>query len=572
MPTERITVHLPDGFDPARHMPALERKISENYGEGWEVDSIDPNRQIAYATRRTATIEVSAPEDNGEHIEVRLPRGTKPGDGDRVAAKLEDQHQGYCLTTFDPYLGKAVLSKLSEGEQRCRGAVAVALGVKPWEVGVSSRGDGGFDLTLPASYTPSKHGKRLDEVATVVVGRPGWYVDADPAALRASIIPSEPPTFPATVAYPLDKARDDPDRSRFGVALPAPGQSFGPEVSIDWRASSWALLAGQPGSGKSVTTNTVIAGALANGSQLVVVDDRSKAVDYLWCKPYVRDGGWGCDGLAEAVAVLRLVYDEGQRRAKALAAAGVTGWHELPASQQFPPVLVVVDEVTALLTPCRVPTGIPKDHPLKIEAVEENLLHSALDRTLQKIIAELRFVRVRALIASQVVNDRTGVGPSLKAKIGHHILCGVNPSKTARTQALADESSVPNVPDNVRSDPRASIGVGVAELEGRAPCVFKSYFATTDQYRAALERLGIPKSKRPSPSSEEVAKYAPSLSDEADSAGGSIVTAPVPGRQVSPEVAAADDWDIDPATGQRLTGFERANAARHAATEGAKHN
>jgi hypothetical protein len=570
--TERITAHLPEGFDAARHMVALGRKIAETYGEGWVVDSIDPAQRIAYATRQSATIEVSAPADTADVIEVRLPRGTKPSDGDRVAARLEDQHPGYCLVDFDPYLGKAVLHRLSEPEQRCRGAVAVALGVKPWDVRVTALPDGGFDLVLPPSYTPSKHDKKLDEVATVVVGKPGWYVDADPAALSASIIPSEPPTFPAVVPYPLDRmAKMSPDKAPVGVALPAPGSDRGPVVAIDWRASSWALLAGQPGSGKTVATSAIIAGALASGSELAVVDDTNKAVDYLWCKPFVRRGGWGCGSLAEAVTTLGLVYDEGRRRARVLAEAGVVGWHELPPGKAFPPLLVVVDEVTALLTPRRVPSGIPKDHPMRIEALEENLLHASIDRYLQKIIAELRFVRVRALIASQVVNDRTGVGPSLKAKIGHHVLCGANPSKTARSQALADESSVPTVPDNVRSDPGASVGVGVAELEGAAPCVLKTLYATTDQYRAALERLGAPRTDRPAPTAGEIADYAPALDDGDNSPGDGSGAAPVPGRQVSPEVADADDdWDVDPGTGERLTGYERANMARHVATERAK--
>lgn len=559
MPTERVIVHLPDGFDPTRHMAALERKIAEAHGEGWEVDSIDPAQRIAYATRRSATIEVSAPEDAADRIEVKLPRGTKPSDGDRVAARLEDQHPGFCLTVFDPYLGKAVLSRLSEQEQRCRGAVAVALSAKPWDVGVTSSKDGGFEITLPATYTPSKHDKGLDEVATVVVGAPGWYVKTDPSALKASFVPSEPPTFPSVVRYPLDQlGATSPDRTPFGVALPVPGQTCGEELAIDWRASSAALVAGQPGSGKSVATSALIAGALASGAEIAIVDDPAKKVDYLWCKKFVRRGGWGCESLAGAVATLGLVYDEGQRRAKVLAEAGAVGWHELPPNMQFPPLMVVVDEVTALLAPRRVPSGIPKDHPLKVEAVEENLLHATIDQKLQKIIAELRFVRVRALIASQVVNDRTGVGPSLKAKIGHHVLCGTNPSRIARTQALADEASVPTVPDNVRADKGAGQGVGVAELEGHAPCVFKSFYATTEDYASSLQGLGVPVVDRAEPSAAEIAHYAPSLDDGDDG---------VPGRHVSPEVAAGDEWDVDPATGEKLTGFERANMARHVATE-----
>ena len=38
-----------------------------------------------------------------------------------------------------------------------------------------------------------------------------------------------------------------------------------------------------------------IAGSLAAGAELAILDLPSKSVDFLWCKPFVRPGGWGCD-------------------------------------------------------------------------------------------------------------------------------------------------------------------------------------------------------------------------------------------------------------------------------------
>ena len=73
-----------------------------------------------------------------------------------------------------------VYARLDEATSRCRSAVAVALGVKPWAVRARPRTGGGFDLELPESYSPSRHDKKLAEVATSVVGRDGWYVDVDP--------------------------------------------------------------------------------------------------------------------------------------------------------------------------------------------------------------------------------------------------------------------------------------------------------------------------------------------------------------------------------------------------------
>ena len=163
-----------------------------------------------------------ADNDSGVSFEVRLARGTRPGDGDRLAAKLAEQNPGFEMTVFEPFLGRATLSRLDAATSRCRAAVAVALGVKPWAVRARPRPGGGFDLDLPGSYSPSRHDRKLAEVATGVVGRDGWYVDVDPRALTASIIPGKPPTFPAVIPYPLDKlGTGDTSRLPAGPGPPA---------------------------------------------------------------------------------------------------------------------------------------------------------------------------------------------------------------------------------------------------------------------------------------------------------------------------------------------------------------
>jgi hypothetical protein len=64
-----------------------------------------------------------------------------------MAIKPADQHRdGWEMTRFEPYLGKAVLTKLTPETSPCRGAAALALGVKPWEVQVTPRRDGGFEV------------------------------------------------------------------------------------------------------------------------------------------------------------------------------------------------------------------------------------------------------------------------------------------------------------------------------------------------------------------------------------------------------------------------------------------
>jgi len=115
------------------------------------------------------------------------------------------------------------------------------------------------------------------------------------------------------------------------------------------------------------------------------------------------------------------------------------------------------------------------------------------------------------ILASQVTNNSTGIGPSLKAKIGHKILQGANPSRTARTQVFNDESAAPQVPANIRADPDAARGTGVAELEGTEPVVYKAYYASPANYAAALHRVGVPTTESPAPTAEQIARHSPIL-------------------------------------------------------------
>lgn len=511
--TERVRVALPKGFDPARHMKALEKLIGDAHGDGFEIDSLEGG--MAVATRQVAITEVHHTEKS-KTKEVRLPRTVKPADGEKMAVKLADQHgDGWEMTKFEPFLGRATLTQLSPEVARCRGAAALALGVKPWDVQVAPRPDGGFDLELPRTYMPSKHDAKLEEVATAVVGRDGWYLQVDTQKLTASLIPSEPPTFPKSIPYPMAKlGKQGLDTLPFGMILPSPGETVGPEIAIDFVGQAFGMVAGTPGSGKSVTLNACIAGALAAGSELCIIDIPAKAVDFMWCKQYVRPGGWGCDSAEAAVAVLSMIYEEGSRRAKILADRGVVNWLDIPEKERFKPILIVIDEVSGLLVTDKMPTGIPKDHPLALEIAQTNLMRVSLASYISKIIAELRFVGMRMILSTQVTNNNTGIGPSLKAKIGHKILQGPNPSKSARGQAFNDETAVPNVPANIRADAKVAKGVGVAELEGAEPAVYKSYFATVSDYLEALTRLRVPTTDRPAPTAAEIARHTPSLEDE----------------------------------------------------------
>jgi hypothetical protein len=105
---ERVPIKLPPGFDPAKHQRALEKLIADNYGAGFEIESIDPVAGTASATRQVSITEVHA-NDKTDSFEVRLARGTKPSDGDRNDIRLTDQYPGMSMVRFEPFLGKATL-------------------------------------------------------------------------------------------------------------------------------------------------------------------------------------------------------------------------------------------------------------------------------------------------------------------------------------------------------------------------------------------------------------------------------------------------------------------------------
>jgi hypothetical protein len=264
----------------------------------------------------------------------------------------------------------------------------------------------------------------------------------------------------------------------------------------------------------TVTLNALLADQIASGAECVVVDTPDKSVDFLWAKPYLREGGWGCDSARAAVTALAMVYQEGAKRANVLAESGYVKWLDMPPQTRFKPIYVVVDEYSALTVPDPMPKGIPKDSLVYLEIAEINYQKAMISHYIRKIIAERRNVGVLVVLSTQVTNASTGVAPSLKATIGHKILQGSNPSPAARKQAFNDDSGVPTIPDNIAGAGVIAKGVGAAELEGVTPFVYKSVFATTDEYRAELERRGIPHCSQPEPTASQIARFAPALEDE----------------------------------------------------------
>ncbi|MBC9927307.1 FtsK/SpoIIIE domain-containing protein [Leucobacter sp. cx-169] len=555
MAQERTYVDVPDKFDNGnqRMVEMLTAKVSEKKGPGWVVDSFDPGIRRMHFVRETEVTQVN--RGSGDSLLVELGRMVKATEGERVSQKLEDDNPGYFLTEFRPHLKQARLSRLNDDERRCREAVAGVIGVPRWEIQVSQRSDGGFSLILPPKYSPAKHDRGLQAVADEVVGREGWLASIDARTLRGELIPAEPPTFPAMISYPFKAKARSQWSIPVGERLGGLGEANTP-LEMDFSATAGTMVSGTAGGGKSVGINAMLFGFLSRGWEVAIGDINHKQLDFTWMKPWVRENGWGCDSLAHTVAMLGEVYEQKERRTELLNNYGVQKLQDLPDSVRPRPIVVIMDELTALFTQEPIPKGLPKDHPMVMEAQQQNLEVELMKKFVRRIPAELRFVGIRIILASQISQANTGVDSTMKTNLPNRLLFGAAATKNQRGHALLNPEGVPEVPSWVQNDKSAARGSGLFEFEGVEPGVFKSYFASTDDYRARLEALRLPTTINTTPSPSTIEKHVISLTDSAEDEGF--------GRKER----TLEAWELGP-DGRPLQGRERANAARHQATIGA---
>ncbi|GAA4924950.1 cell division protein FtsK [Nesterenkonia rhizosphaerae] len=500
---ERATVKVPESFDPEndKHRQKVLQKVAASYGEGFSIEAFNADDREVILTRKTTT-SVIASHAGQKAKSIKLLSDVRPTEAKKYAAKYADTYPGFVLTSFEPWRGRAIISKLDADVVKARDALANALRCEPWDLQVAKRADGGYDFTLPTSYVPSKHDDGLDEVASFVVGEPGWYKDVDVKARRGAIIPAELKSFDASYPTPIDYDIDPFDHTNpehfkvpLGMTLPDPGDDH-QQLYLDLGAAPHTQIGGISMSGKSVTINAYLSYLLARGWDVAIIDTPAKSVDFMWCKPWVMEHGWGCTSVEHAATVAEYIRKIGNERGEYLRARGVQSWRDLPAGQGLTPIVVVVDEVTALFSLRKVPKTT-KDSPqklldLKDEAEQENFSKELLIAAITKIAAELRFVGIHLLISTQIATQATGIGTDLRTNLGHKILMGAKPTRRNRENIFSNADGVPEVPQHVREDAKASRGVGAAELEATPPTVFKSFFATTETYRAWLEHLQIP--------------------------------------------------------------------------------
>lgn len=508
-------IKLPAGFNPDLHTRPLAQKIRETQGEEWAITNIDLSTGYAIIQRDldTTTTDIAGADSDGV-MQVYLDRSLKTSGIPAAIGRLEVLHDGWRVTDVNLTTYRATMRRMGEETYRARETLAAALGCKTWEIDIRPENKAGYWVKLPPTYMPSKHNQKLDEAAHMI-GGPGWYVTIDPATLEGHVVAGKLWTFNPAYPFPWNSKDDKTWELRLGYSLghkDRPNQPF----SIDLESSAGLMVVGTPNSGKSVAVNAMIYDAFTKGWQIAVSTTAAKSVDYTWCKPWVIDGGFGVTTPRHILAMLKIVYEEGQKRVEILHRYDKQKILELPPEVRPKPLLVVMDEVQQTFTYMEEPKSLPKDHPLRQEAIEYNTHIASIKSVLQKIAAEMRFAGIRVLLATQMAQANTGISVPLKMTLPNRLLLGANPGKTARGHAFSSPDSAPEVPDWVRDDKGASRGCGTAELEGRPSCVFKGYYEEAEVYHEHLSGLGLRESSAPEPTPAQLARYAPALSDDAD--------------------------------------------------------
>jgi len=504
-PGEQL-VALPPGYDDAsdRGRPRL---IAKLHG----AISGDPQVQtIVWSADRTRCAAIVGTPSWRPRGEARaIPEGVR--DAGQVDSHLRES--GQCLLAFDPPAHRLLVGNLAPFELALRDRLAAVLKKSPWEVRLSTTWGLGADgkgelqsVVLPAAPVltadPDKAQTAWQQVTQSVVGHEGWTIEMDHHAGTVTMRSGIAVDLPSAVAYAWSVIDD----GSWGE-IPFGTDGFGRPVIADLSANPHTLVVGKTGSGKSIQLEAFIYAALIHGFELAICDPTKRGLDFRWARPYVRPGGWGCQGYGEALAVIRGCYDEGRRRLDVLDSLDCPKWTALTPAQRteygIRPIMVIVDEGTSLAKLEPVMKTLPPDDPERVEAEELNADKSRIMAVIGKIARELRFVGVHLVFGTQrfsVADIGDGAG-GLRENLGVRILLG-RASNTAIDMAFADSSDAMAAYAQAHgvaasADPGKGAekrpGRGVCEIDGMITTAFQGSFATHEELVAALRARGIAK-------------------------------------------------------------------------------
>ncbi|MBT1162760.1 cell division protein FtsK [Bifidobacterium sp. SO1] len=491
-----LTKLFPNGFDKTNPEDMMkltvliqEKAAKDHSFDGYSVLNVDKNNRYAIiapmSTFGKSGLEVDARAILNKEIKsIRLNVSECVDSAQKkTVANLESQPQneGWSVIDFMRVTASecvVLLQQLDEKTLSSRRIFANVLGVQPWNIRLDRTQENGWRIRIKegtVTYQASRFDTKMQE-AVETVGKKGWFFKADPETGVIMVYPGTPPTFPKIVSCPKQLiGKNDLRHAYLGMKLPDRGRETGDWLALDWKSGPGIMVAAAANSGKSVVINTLIGAALEAGFDLAVCDDEDKSVDFQWCRPWVIDHGWGCDGIESSAATLAHILEICSYRSKLIKKYGVENWWGLPddEKEKNPLLLLVCDEVAQWAGNVNIPK-VQKDNPMRIRAEYEASIHAANITYSMKITQKARFSGICFLFCGQSVRLQDGFDPGLRVNLTTVISPTLQPS-TAVEDLLGGAKDIPEIPENIMQ-PGISRGAGLIRLPGMKPVIYKGFY------------------------------------------------------------------------------------------------
>lgn len=419
--------------------------------------------------------------------------------------------QGLDLVAWDEGTKTATFATLTPTVRAIRARWAEILHVQPHDIDLFAeyaKGEPRFErivARVPSkAITAERRAGILTELAAAIPGyTSGWTITEDARTGRVDFVYGVPRGLPDSVSLSsLLPARVTDSTWR---CFPMGDSADGTQVIYDSEDGVHAIVTGPTGSGKSVLLRTMMTVALANGSDIVIMDGSPKqGLDFLRLKEYAL--GWAGEPVA-AAALLDSVYDEMKRRASILPQYdGVTNWHELPADvrerEGIRQLVVFIDEAAALML-LKDLKGLDKNDPKVAAAIAVNQAKTNFKMTLDDLAREARFVGIRLILGFQRPDASIIDGPT-RANFPTMVQLKTpgKPLKQESLRMVFPGDDLPLAEAEFRALDNGRKGLAVAMQDGGDVVGFRVAYAHPDEIPGLLAERGIrPTGRRLTPAS-----------------------------------------------------------------------
>jgi len=265
----------------------------------------------------------------------------------------------------------------------------------------------------------------------------------------------------------------------------------GSYISYNWMESSAGLVSGGAGSGKSVTLEGILYGAISKGCDVYVGDAQKQAADFAFARPYVK--GFATT-VEEVAAMLRACVAEYERRQSLMGRYGVSKYIELPDDLRPPHAIVFLDEFNGLIgadKPRKPQVETPESMQVFAEAMADFVARQDILSAVTQIVTKARAAGFSVLLGAQrLTADMMKALPNataMKASLSTRLLVG-KATFGDKQVALKDAVNSPELGDSVPK------GRAVFEPAEAASIAVQSWFVHPMQ-----DTLGAELAKRISP-------------------------------------------------------------------------